>query len=89
MAIVYNWPTSAALQGALELNRVHRTAAQEDLGFKVEKLISSVNQLNTVVSDLISGALSANASAVTWSSLSGYVQSTFVQASNFRASHPA
>lgn len=89
MAINYNWRTSATLQGAFELNRVHRVLAQEDVGYKLEVMISSMNQVNTVVSDLTSALLLANASGVTLSSLSGYVASTFATISNFRASYPA
>ena len=52
MAIVYTFSSTAALTGAVNFNRVHRIAAQEDVGFKIEKLISSVNNLQSAVSFL-------------------------------------
>jgi len=44
--------TLATLFGAMKLNSVHRIAAQEDLGAKLEQLISNVNQMQTVISQL-------------------------------------
>lgn len=65
MAIVYNWRTSATLQGAFDVSRMHRAAGQEDLGFKVEGLISNVNDVNSTVSTLI-GAVSDINSALAY-----------------------
>jgi peptidoglycan hydrolase CwlO-like protein len=47
-----NFPTSASLTGAQELNRMHLKAAQEDLGSKIEKMISNINEMQTTVSTL-------------------------------------
>jgi len=85
MAITFTFPTSATLAGARDVSRSFRAANQEDMGFKIEVLISNMNTLNTIVSDLTSALLSANASGVTVSVLSGYLTSTGVQMSNFRA----
>ncbi len=96
MAIVYAEPTSATLAGARDLNRVHRAAGQEDIGFKLEKIISSINALfssvsalNTAVSALNAGAVSAAGSGVTWSAFSTAPTSSIVLSitamSNFRA----
>lgn len=52
MSIVYNWPTSATLRGAVDLNRMHRAAGQEDLGYKLEFIISNLNEMQTSVSAL-------------------------------------
>lgn len=97
---VYNWPTSATLQGAIELNRVHLKAKQEDLGSKIEKLISAVSEmqsavstLNTVVSAINLACVSAADSGVSFSAFSTTPSSTITLTvatfSNFRASHPA
>lgn len=56
MAIVYNWPTSASLAGAVDVSRMHRAAGQEDLGFKIEKTISAVNDMQS--------SMKTNASAI-------------------------
>ena len=50
MTIHYNWRTSATLAGAQDFSRIHRVAAQEDAGFKLERAISSINELQTTVS---------------------------------------
>jgi len=50
MAIKRNWPTSATLQGAVELNRIHLKAQQEDLGFRMERLISALSMVQSLVS---------------------------------------
>jgi hypothetical protein len=75
MAIVYTFSTTATRRGAVDLNRLHRTAAQEDLGGKVQALVSQVNLLMSLVSD-------AAASGVTFSGLSG---GTVTPISNFRS----
>lgn len=104
MAIVTNWPTSAALTGAQELNAMHLKAKQEDLGFKIEKLISAVNEIQLHVSTLqvvVSGVVSSmstaagasafllTASATGITSLGDLDAMTVTTHSNFRASHPA
>ena len=50
MAITFNWRTSATLAGARDFSRIHRVAAQEDTGYKLERAISSINELQTSVS---------------------------------------
>lgn len=61
----------STLKGAREVNTIHLAAATEDLGGKVAKMVSSINILNTNVSLIQAAVMSANASAVTFSSLSG------------------
>jgi hypothetical protein len=100
MAIVYANLTSATLTGAMDFNRIHRTVAQEDLGFMIEQLVSSLNQvqcsvstLNIVVSTIMAAAISAAGSGVTWSAFSTVPSETVLltvgTVSNFRASNPA
>lgn len=62
MAIVYNWPTSATLAGAVDVSRMHRAAGQEDLGSKVEKIISAINNLQSGMSSINESLGSAAAS---------------------------
>jgi len=70
MAIVYNWATSATLAGARDLSRMHRSAKQEDLGWKIEQAISAINDLqsssktNVSAIVLLESGLSAITSAV-------------------------
>lgn len=52
MAIVYTFSSQAALTGAVKFNRVHRIAAQEDVGFKLERAISTMNAMNSSISVL-------------------------------------
>lgn len=52
MAIVYTFSSTAALTGAVNFNRVHRIAAQQDVGFMLEKLVSAVNDMQSAVSRL-------------------------------------
>jgi len=52
MSIVYTFRSSATLVGARNLNRVHRAVAQEDLGFKLEKALSAINDLQSAVSTI-------------------------------------
>ena len=61
----------STLKGARELNTSTLAAASQDLGGKVATLISAVNILNASVSLIQAAVTSANASAVTFSSLSG------------------
>lgn len=63
MAIVYTFSSQAALTGAIKFNRVHRIAAQEDVGFKLERLISQVNDMRSAIS-LVTSAVSFLNSAV-------------------------
>jgi len=44
--------TLATLLGAMKFNSVHRIAAQEDVGAKLEKIISNINQMQTTISTL-------------------------------------
>lgn len=86
MAVVFNWRTSATLYGARDFSRIHRVAAANDVGFKIERLISAVNILNTSVSLVTTALSSLNASGVSVSSLSGVAfASTFATMSNFTA----
>ena len=52
--------TSATLTGAADLNRVHRTMAQDDVGGKMERMISNVNDMNSTVSVVISSVNDMN-----------------------------
>ena len=65
MPITYNWPTSATLAGARDFSRIHRVAAQEDVGNRIQCLVSAVNEvqgsvslLNTAVSNINTALLS-------------------------------
>jgi hypothetical protein len=75
MALAYTFSSTGTRTGALNLNRMHRTAAQEDLGGKVQVLISMVNLLVSLV-------VSAHQSAVGFSALSGV---TLTAISNLRS----
>lgn len=75
MALTYTFSTTATLMGARNLNRGHRVHAQEDLGGKLQAVISMVNLL-------LSAAVSANVSGVSFSALSGV---TIPAISNFRS----
>ena len=95
MSIVVNFPTSATLAGAMEINRMHRQAKENDLGFKHEKLISAVNALGSAVSSMhiaLGSAAASLAGASLFSAFSGYAGtanpgtvSTFSLLSNFAA----
>jgi len=50
MAIKYNLRTSAALFGAWQVNTVHRNLAMDDVGFKLERVISALSVLQSIVS---------------------------------------
>mgnify|MGYP001577331209 CR=1 FL=1 len=52
MAVTFTWRTSAATAGGMNISRMHRAAAQEDLGFRVERLISAMSILQSSVSML-------------------------------------
>ena len=95
MSIVYGWPTSATLRGAVDVSRIHRAAGQEDLGFKVQSLISSVNLMQSALSSMNEAMGSAAASmegASLFSAFSAFgavagtvAQSALGDISNFRA----
>jgi hypothetical protein len=85
MAIVYNWQTSATLYGARDLNRMHRTAGQEDLGFKIERLISAVNQNALAVSYLNVAVAQMAACAASFASALSTANFTSAAASNTSA----
>ena len=61
----------STLRGAREINSVHLALATFDVGGKFATVVSAVNILNTTVSLIQAALVSANASAVTFSSLSG------------------
>jgi hypothetical protein len=52
MALAYTFTTSATLTGARNVNKVSRTFAQDDVGGKLEKAISAINDLQSAVSTL-------------------------------------
>lgn len=52
MALAFTFPTSATLTGAARLNRIHRAAAQEDIGFKLERMISALSILQSAISSI-------------------------------------
>ena len=75
MSIVYAWPTSATLEGAVDLNRMHRIAGQEDLGFKIQSLISSVNVLQSgmsAINEALGSAAASLAAASLFSAFSAF-----------------
>ena len=84
MSITFTFPTSAALAGARDLNRIHRIAGQEDLGFKIERVISSVSVLNSAIQALNSAVSNAVATS-TVSGLSNALVSGLLGSSNFTA----
>ena len=78
-------PTSATLAGARDLNRMHRTVAQDDLGYKLERLmsafsvflsvVSAVNVLQSAVSQIhiaLGSAATSMAGTSLWSAFSAY-----------------
>jgi hypothetical protein len=86
MPTVGGFPTSATLAGARDINQVDFATAQENLGGKIELLISAINILNTNVSLIQAAVTSANASGVSFSAISGVTfTSTLAALSNFRA----
>lgn len=66
--------TVATRAGARDLNRVHKRLAEDDVGGKLQFLVSQVNML-------VSAAISAAASGVTFSAFS----TAPAAISNFRA----
>ena len=50
MAVTFNWRTSAATQGGMEVSRMHRAAAQNDVGFRIERMISAISILQSGLS---------------------------------------
>lgn len=69
MAVAFS--SVSTLKGARELNTVHMAMANQDIGGKVATMISAINILNASVSLIQAAVVSANASAVTFSALSG------------------
>lgn len=61
----------STLKGARELNQSHMALATWDIGGKIATMISAINILNASVSLIQVACVSANVSAVTFSSLSG------------------
>lgn len=76
---------NSGLAGAQRINAMHFNAARDDLGGKVAWLISAVLALNTAVSALNAGAVSAAGSGVTWSAFSTAPTSSLAAISNFSA----
>mgnify|MGYP001574340974 CR=1 FL=1 len=86
MPTVGGFTTSATLAGAVDINALGLETARENLGGKIELLISAINVLTTNVSLIQAAVISANASGVSFSALSGVtLASTFIALSNFRA----
>lgn len=77
----------ATLIGAIGFNRTHRVAAQQDVGGKIERLISNINSLATIVSALNAAVVSAANSGVSFSAFSTAPTTTPVTMSNFNASN--
>ncbi len=69
MAVAFS--SISTLKGAREVNTVHLAMASWDIGGKFATMISSINILNTTVSLIQTAVSAANASGVTFSSLSG------------------
>ena len=61
MSITFNWRTSATLAGARDFSRIHRVAAQEDIGAKCEKMISAINEVQGSMSNLNAAVSAINA----------------------------
>ena len=72
-----------SLAGALRINYSLGLAAYEDLGGRVAALISQVTLLQNNLSVIQLALVSANASAVTFSALSGVNFGTYATVSNF------
>lgn len=72
----------STLKGAREVNGTSMVFGMMDLGGKIAQLISAVAILNTTVSALGAAALSANASAVTFSALSAVTFTATLTPSN-------
>ena len=70
----------STLRGAREVNSIHLGMATYDLGGKIATMISAINILNTTVSLIQVALVSANASAVTFSSLSGVTFTSTLEA---------
>lgn len=75
--------TSATLAGAVRLVRMFRPWAEQDGSAKMQFLISQVNALISNNRDIQSALSAANASAITFSSLSGLAFITYSTISNF------
>jgi hypothetical protein len=71
------------LPGALRINYAFPTAAQEDLGGRLQLVLSNMAAMISNLTVMQSALLSANASAVTLSSLSGVTFTTYQTNSNF------
>jgi hypothetical protein len=82
MAIVYNWPSSATLAGARDVSRINRAAGQEDLGFKVERLVSGLNTVQNQVSFITVALAQMMACAVSFASALSTADLTSAGASN-------
>jgi len=65
MAIAYTFSTASTLRGARDFNRIHRAAAQDDVGSKVAFLISQMNLAISNISNLVSTVSSINSAIST------------------------
>lgn len=75
--------TAATLAGAISLRTMFRPWAQQDGSAKMQFLISQVNALISNMIVVQSGAIAANTSGGTFSSVSGYTFITYSTISNF------
>ena len=76
----------STLKGAREVNTAHLAFATWDIGGKLATVISAINILNSNVSLIQAACVSANVSAVTFSSLSGVTfTSTLASMTNLTA----
>lgn len=75
--------TTATLPGALRVNYILGIGAYEDVGGRLQALISQVTALESNIALLQAAALSTNASGVTFSSLSGVTFATYSAIQNF------
>ena len=72
MTIAINFPTSATLGGGMDLSRMHRHAAENDLGAKIQFLLSAMNAANTAISAIQIALGSAAASMAGASQFSAF-----------------
>ena len=83
MALPQAFSSVTSLMGGLRLNYSIGMAGIDDPGGKIAVLVSQVTALQTNLSTIQGALLSANASAVTLSSLSGVTFATYTTIANF------
>ena len=85
MALPQAFSSTATLAGARDVNYVHLAFGQEDVGGKLQRIISNVTAMASNLLVLQSAALSANVSGATFSALSGVTFTLTTAVSNFRS----